>query len=162
MDCEYECVVCKKRFIALHFKDFIIATGRRPSHCGEVARWIRNIPDSGATENVAEAPKNRIAVHMLGSLALPLMKGEAGSPERIASCSEIEELLQVNEYAWEDYGAADYVIAEEWFESEECKGFIHFKPVNGYWNVTQKDRAIFETENPEFLKGLDSQLEEGA
>lgn len=42
-DMLYECVRCHVKFTAMNFRGARLATGRSPSHCGEVAYWRANV-----------------------------------------------------------------------------------------------------------------------
>ncbi len=46
MRAEYQCVRCKAVFEGPHFRDQRLATGRTVEHCGEPARWLRNLEES--------------------------------------------------------------------------------------------------------------------
>ncbi|MFC2003198.1 hypothetical protein ACFLV4_04560 [Chloroflexota bacterium] len=40
---EYQCVKCSKKFIAAHYVLVRLTVGRTVKHCGEPARWLRNL-----------------------------------------------------------------------------------------------------------------------
>ncbi len=45
MRSEYECVVCKRKFEAMHFQEARMFIGRTIECCNQAAKWIRNISE---------------------------------------------------------------------------------------------------------------------
>ena len=98
---------------------------------------------------------NRIAVHVLYDFCLPLQKGKPLSEERKASNLEIQKVLEENNCDYDNIMDAGYFIPDEW-EWVDVEN-IRFKNSKGEWETVKKSWVIFEKENPDFLKGLDSQ-----
>jgi hypothetical protein len=100
--------------------------------------------------------RTRIAVHTLWDFCLPLQRGKPGTDERIKSNREIEDALTSHDCEFEDIEGAGYFIPAEWHEKD---GQILFKNSDGDWETVPKEWVIFESQHPEFLKGLDKQGE---
>jgi hypothetical protein len=94
---------------------------------------------------------------MIHNFPIPLQRGAQGSEERKESNSEIYTALIERGLTGEDLGGDGYFIPEEWKESGTS--YVSFK-FRDNWISAHRKCVVFETENPEFLKGLDSQLEE--
>ena len=52
--------------------------------------------------------------------------------------------------------SAGYFIPKEWENIDD--EYIRFKNSNGEWQKVKKSWVIFETDNPNFLIGLDEQV----
>jgi len=46
----YVCVRCDRRFVTIHYDEAIAATGRTVEHCGEPARWVKNLDEPEARQ----------------------------------------------------------------------------------------------------------------
>ena len=46
----YQCVKCGRRFVAGHFAEVRVATGRTVECCGEPARWLGDLDEWEAKE----------------------------------------------------------------------------------------------------------------
>jgi hypothetical protein len=97
---------------------------------------------------------DRIALHVLYNICLPLQKGEPNTEERKKSNKEIKEVMIANNHNPNDILDSGYFLADEW---EEKKGIIWFKNSLGISEFVKKSWVIFEKQHPDIFKSWDEQ-----
>ncbi|HUT00636.1 MAG TPA: hypothetical protein VMY59_09995 [Candidatus Thermoplasmatota archaeon] len=95
---------------------------------------------------------DRIALHVLYDVCLPLQKGDVNTDERKKSNEEIKKTLLEHHCDLNFINDAEYFIADEW---EEKKGVIWFKNSKGIAEFVKKNWVIFEKQHPDIFKSWD-------